>query len=221
MANARSRFDTICEYLNRAHETATGTVYGKPCVMHHGRAFIAFHLDGMGFKVRGRIRLQALALTGAKFWDPLMPDRPDPDWVWIPSAFFLSWDRMAVEAFRQSKDQGGDAIGRVRPVQASAPLIVRPVRPVAAPTLAAASAPVSVGGSLANATLAATDAPAFVGGESAVITAERPVVRDGGPTPASRREAPPPPNTRPLPNWAERLKQLTGWLKWTTSGREG
>lgn len=212
MANARSRFDTICEYLNRAHETATGTVYGKPCVMHHGRAFIAFHLDGMGFKVRGRIRLQALALTGAKFWDPLLPDRPDPDWVWIPSAFFLSWDRLAVEAFRQSKDQGGDAIARVRPVQASAPLIVRPVRPVGAP------APVTVGGSLANATI---DTPAFTTGASAVITAERPAVRDLRPAAPARPAPPPPPNTRPLPNWAERLKQLTGWMKWTTSGREG
>lgn len=197
MANARTRFDTICDYLGRAHETSTGTVYGKPCAMHTGRAFIAFHMDGMGFKVRGRIRLQALALSGAKFWDPLMPDRPDPDWVWIPSTYFLSWDRMAVEAFRQQKEQGDSAVARVRPVQASAPLIVRP------PTRPAAE-----GG---------TETPAF----TTPVTNTPLAVRVAAATAAPRPAAPPPPQTRPLPNWAERLKQLTGWMKWTTSGREG
>ena len=174
MANARTRFDTICDYMNRAHETSTGTVYGKPCAMYQGRAFIAFHTDGMGFKIRGRMRLQALALSGAKFWDPLLPDRPDPEWVWIPTAYFLSWDRLAVEAFRQQKEQGDMAVGRVRP-SASPPLIIR--------TSAASAAPPGSGS-------------------------------------APRPPAPPPPATRPLPNWAERLKQLTGWTKWTTSGRD-
>lgn len=193
MANARTRFDTICDYLGRAHETSTGTVYGKPCAMHTGRAFIAFHMDGMGFKVRGRIRLQALALSGAKFWDPLLPDRPDPDWVWIPSTYFLSWDRLAVEAFRQQKEQGDNAVARLRPVQASAPLIVRTMRPDASET------------------------PAF----TTPVTNTPLAVRVAAATAGARPEPPPAPQTRPLPNWAERLKQLTGWMKWTTSGREG
>lgn len=199
MANARTRFDTICDYLNRVHETSSGSVYGKPCVMFHGRAFIAFHMDGMGFKMRGRIRLQALALPNVRFWDPLLPDRPDPDWVWVPSVHVLRWDRLAVEAYRQQKEQGDSNIMRVRP-SASPPLVPRPV---AAP---AAARPVT-SPALANATL----------GEVAITDINARVEVSAG---APRPEPPPPPATTRLPNWAERLKSLTGWMKWTTSGRD-
>lgn len=169
MANARTRFDTIRDYMMRAHEATSGQLFGKPCALYLGRPFIAFHLEGMGFKMRGRIRLQALALPGTQFWDPLLPDRPDPDWVWVPSTHFLRWDRLAIEAYRQQKEQGTNAVARITPSPASAPLVPRPAGPYV-------------------------------------------------PAAASPRPAPPPPAApRPAPNWAERLKQLTGWMKWTTS----
>lgn len=168
MANARTRFDTIREYMTRSHDATSGQLYGKPCSMFRGRAFIAFHLDGMAFKMRGRMRLQALAMADTRFWDPLLPDRPDPEWIWVPPLHVLRWDRLAVEAYRQQKEQGDSAIARA----------VRPAGPAAVP-----------GGASNSTTIGSTPMPAATG----QVTA------------------------RPLPNWAERLKQLTSWSKWTTS----
>lgn len=168
MANARTRFDTICEYLGRAHETATGTLFGKPCAMLRGRAFIAFHADGMGFKLHGRVRLQALAMADARFWDPMSAERPNPEWIWVPGQHFLRWDRLAVESYRQQKEQGDSAVYRPKP---TAPANGAPIAPPP------------------RADIGSTPMPAATG----QLT------------------------TRPGLNWGDRIKQLTGWMKWTTS----
>lgn len=109
MANARTRFDTICEYLMRAHEARNGQLYGKPCSLIRGHAFIVFCFDGMAFRLRGRLRLQASALAGARYWDPLGRDVPSMDWIYVPEAHFLRWDRFAVESAKLAKEGLGPA----------------------------------------------------------------------------------------------------------------
>ncbi len=104
MANARTRFDTICEYLGRMHEASVGQLYGKPCVLIKGHAFLVFCFDGMAFRLRGRVRLQATTLEGARYWDPLGRDIPSMDWVLIPEQHFLRWDRFALDAARFAKE---------------------------------------------------------------------------------------------------------------------
>jgi len=131
----------------RAHDATQSMTYSKPSVLLHGRPFLCFHLEGMAFRMRGRARLQALAMPGAKLWDPLIDFRPDPEWVWVPTIHVLRWDRFAMDAYRQQKDQGSAAF-----------------------------------------------------------------VRTTAPIPPPQNIAP-----KPTPDWALRLKHLTGWLKWTTS----
>jgi hypothetical protein len=107
MANSRSSFDNICEYLIRNHDNvAAGRVYGFPCAMQQGQPFIAMVADDMmGFKLHGRVRLQALALIGAKFWDPLnRTDEHSMDWIKVPAEHMVRWDRLAIEALRCSKE---------------------------------------------------------------------------------------------------------------------
>lgn len=111
MANSRTRFDTIRDYMVRAHDAAPGHLYGKPCAMHLGHAFIAFCFDGMAFRLRGRVRLQALALKGAKYWDPIGRSDPQMDWIYVPEDHFLRWDRLAVEAYRCAKEGFGARAG--------------------------------------------------------------------------------------------------------------
>lgn len=103
MANARTRFDTIMEYMIRAHEVTGAPLFGRPSAMYRGEPFMVFHNDGMGFRLRGRSRLQALALAGTKFWDPLGRSTPNMEWVTVPVAHFLRWDRFAVDALHQVK----------------------------------------------------------------------------------------------------------------------
>lgn len=104
MANARTRYDTICEYLARAHDASTGQLYGKPCALIRGHAFMVFCFDGMAFRLRGRLRLQASALPGSRYWDPLGRDVPSMEWVCIPEAHFLRWDRFALESAKLAKE---------------------------------------------------------------------------------------------------------------------
>jgi hypothetical protein len=107
MANARTRYDTICEYLVRHHEASLGQLYGKPCALIKGHAFMVFCFDGVAFRLKGRVRLQASALPGARYWDPLARDVPSMDWVHVPEAHFLRWDRFAIESAKLSKEGFG------------------------------------------------------------------------------------------------------------------
>jgi hypothetical protein len=107
MANARTRFDTIRDYLLRAHDARMGTFFGRPCSISGGETFIVLTLYGMCFRLRGRVRLQALALAGAKFWDPMERGNPEMDWVFVPEAHFLRWDRFAVESLRVLREGTG------------------------------------------------------------------------------------------------------------------
>lgn len=104
MANARTRYDTICEYLVRTHDASLGQLYGKPCTLIKGHACIVFCFEGVAFRLRGRVRLQASALAGARYWDPLGRDIPSMDWILVPEAHFLRWDRFALESARFSKE---------------------------------------------------------------------------------------------------------------------
>ena len=122
MANARTRFDTILDYMVRRHDASAGWLYGKPAGLLNGQAFMAFHSEGMAFQLRGRVRLQASTLAGAKFWDPKGADIPSMNWITIPNAHFLRWDRYAVDAMHQLKEGVG-------------------TRPVAAPVLGPPQAP--------------------------------------------------------------------------------
>lgn len=103
MANARSRFDTISEYMMRAHEVVRAPLFGRPAALYKGEPFMVFHNDGMGFRLRGRARLRAMALPGVKFWDPLGRDLPNMDWITVPIAHFLRWDGFAIDALHQLK----------------------------------------------------------------------------------------------------------------------
>ena len=121
MANARSHFDMISGYLQRAHEAEAGLLYGKPCLTLQGRAFVAYLPDAMAFHLHGRAMLQAETLPGACGWDPRHDDAVAPGWVLLPVAQMLRWNRLALEALRCERE----AIeGRVyySPTAAPAPL---------------------------------------------------------------------------------------------------
>lgn len=108
MANARTRYDTICDYLVRSHGAQPGRLFGKPCLLLRQRPFIAWAGESMGFRLSGRQRLQALALPGARFWDPMDREQPVFGWIALPSEQFLRWDRYAIEAARQAEHDTGD-----------------------------------------------------------------------------------------------------------------
>lgn len=100
MANARTRYDTIAEFMTRQHDATAATLYGKPAVQVGGTPFLFYMLPGMAFRLQGRAREQALALPGATAWAPLGQPNDRSPWVLVPVASFLRWDRLAIEALR-------------------------------------------------------------------------------------------------------------------------
>jgi hypothetical protein len=104
MANARSRYDTISGYLQHSHEAQAGLLYGKPCLLLASEAFAVYQPDAMAFRLHGRCLTEALALPGAKGWDPLHADRSAPGWVLVPAEQVLRWDQLALDAARCARE---------------------------------------------------------------------------------------------------------------------
>lgn len=104
MANTRSKFDAIAEYLVRSQEgVVLSTIYRKPGLKRFEEPFCLYHREGMVFRLHGRMLTSALALPGAQPFDPLNPDKPPPGWpgwVWVPGSQMLRWDRLSTEALR-------------------------------------------------------------------------------------------------------------------------
>jgi len=104
MANARSTFDMIGDYLQRAHEVDVGLLYGKPSLSLQGRPFAAYQPDAMAFHLHGRVLAQALALPGARPWAPRVAEGSAPGWVLLPAEHALRWNRYALEALRCERE---------------------------------------------------------------------------------------------------------------------
>jgi len=104
MANTRTKFDMIGEYLSRTQDgVETATLYRKPGLRRNMEPFALFHRDGMAFRLHGRTLVSALTLPGAQPFDPLTPDKPPPGWpgwVWVPPSQMIRWDRLSTEALR-------------------------------------------------------------------------------------------------------------------------
>jgi hypothetical protein len=104
MANARSRYDTIAEFMQRQHDATASMLYKQPAVQVNGTPFLFYMLPGMAFRLRGRAREQALALAGARLWAPVGEPADSSPWVLVPVSHFLRWDRLAIEALRFAED---------------------------------------------------------------------------------------------------------------------
>jgi hypothetical protein len=139
MANARTRFETICDYLIRSHDNiSVARMYGVNMALKGGHPFVALVSDDvMGFKLHGRVRLQALALIGSKFWDPLnRTDAHGMDWVKVPGEHQIRWDRLSIEAMRCC-GENQSAIAKVASAVANSQAAVKEGRTLAQPPAAA------------------------------------------------------------------------------------
>jgi hypothetical protein len=96
---ARTLFDQIAHYLALKHDSVTtGQIFGKACIKTHGKAFAAFFQGDITLKLAGDDHRVALALEGARLWDPSGKQRPMKEWVQIPFACAQAWFDLAAQA---------------------------------------------------------------------------------------------------------------------------
>ncbi|UXI68000.1 hypothetical protein [Tahibacter amnicola] len=103
MANARTRYDTISEFMQREHDATGALLYAKPSVQINGTPFLFYTNTGMAFRLSAKARDYALALPGSTVWSPLGAAQASSPWVLVPASQFLRWDRLAIDALRHAE----------------------------------------------------------------------------------------------------------------------
>jgi len=77
----------IFERLTRHFDDAEPKqMFGKKCLSFGGKAFLAIQGDRVVFKLPEDAVKKALAIEGAKLWDPSGKGRPMREWVAVPAA---------------------------------------------------------------------------------------------------------------------------------------
>lgn len=78
-------------------------MFGKPCFKYSGKAFVCFFEEAMVFKLTGEPHSAALALKGAKLFDPSGKGRAMKEWVQVPMAHSEVWAGFAGHALEYLK----------------------------------------------------------------------------------------------------------------------
>ena len=92
-------YQEIGEEIQSQHpETIAGKMFGMPILKTSGKAFAGLTGDEMVFKLTGNDHSVALALKGARLFDPSEMNRPMKEWVVVPSGFSSQWKKFAMAA---------------------------------------------------------------------------------------------------------------------------
>ncbi len=95
--DARERYDEICDDLiGRNADVSLGQMMGMPAIKRDGKMVGGFWRDSMVFKLPdASAREEALALEGARLFDPSEQGRPMREWVAVPVAHASRWRELA------------------------------------------------------------------------------------------------------------------------------
>jgi len=74
-----------------------GRLFGKPCYKINGKAYCCFFQNEMVFKLSSQAHKKALALKGAKLFDPSGKNRPMKEWVQVPFSHSSFWLFLGVD----------------------------------------------------------------------------------------------------------------------------
>jgi hypothetical protein len=97
-ATARERFEEIAEELAFGG-VVQGRMMGMPCLKVGSKMFAGLYGDDMTFKLGGPDHGEALALPGARLFDP-SGRRPMKEWVQVPVEHVSRWRDLAERALR-------------------------------------------------------------------------------------------------------------------------
>jgi hypothetical protein len=99
---AHEAYDEIAdELLAENPDVQLGQMMGMPCIKCGGKLIAGIWDEEMVFKLPDEgVRKQALALHGARLFDPSGRNKPFKEWVQVPAAHMSDWPRFADEAVR-------------------------------------------------------------------------------------------------------------------------
>ncbi|RAK68305.1 hypothetical protein [Hymenobacter edaphi] len=101
-----SSAETTFRAIGAAQPSAeAGQLFGKPCFKINAKAFVCFFQEAMVFKLADEAHREALALDGARLFDPSGKGRPMKEWVQVPADYQAQWPALAAVAHRYVSGQ--------------------------------------------------------------------------------------------------------------------
>ncbi len=96
--DARALYDAVVSEITASSSAITGKMFGMPCLKNNGKAFAGYSENAMVFKLTAPQHAEALALMGARLFDPSGRDRPMREWVEVPVENAARWLEFARSA---------------------------------------------------------------------------------------------------------------------------
>ncbi len=96
----QAEYEAVVSEMMATSPTSSGKMFGMPCLKNsNGKAFAGFFEGEMVFKLGGANHAEALALSGARLFDPSERGRPMKEWVVVPIEHVSRWLEFARNAF--------------------------------------------------------------------------------------------------------------------------
>lgn len=99
-------YDGVAAEIVSSSPATTGKMFGMPCLMNDGKAFVGFFNGDMVFKLTALAHAEALELPGARLFDPSGRGRSMKEWVQIPAEHADRWLEFGQEALDYSGYSG-------------------------------------------------------------------------------------------------------------------
>jgi hypothetical protein len=96
--DARAGYDDVVAELTATSAATGGQMFGMPCLKIGGKAFAGLYGEAMVFKLPAGAHAQALALPGARLFDPSGRGRPMREWVEVPREHTSRWAEFGRQA---------------------------------------------------------------------------------------------------------------------------
>lgn len=98
----RGRYDEIAASIAASGRARPGKMFGMPSIFGPDRKSLMGYFDGhMIFKLSGKAHAEALAVPGAKLFEP-MAGRPMKAWVQVPASAAERWEQLAETALSEA-----------------------------------------------------------------------------------------------------------------------
>ena len=98
--DAQAEYDAVVSEMMATSPTSSGKMFGMPCLKNsNGKAFAGYFEGAMVFKLGGDSHGEALALSGARLFDPSERGRPMKEWIVVPIEHVSRWLEFARNAF--------------------------------------------------------------------------------------------------------------------------
>jgi hypothetical protein len=103
---SQAAYEAVVSEMVATSPSTSGKMFGMPCLKNsNGKAFAGYTDGAMVFKLGGASHAEALALSGARLFDP-MGGRPMKEWVGVPVEHNSRWLEFARDAFDYVAEKG-------------------------------------------------------------------------------------------------------------------